>query len=434
MKVTVFGLGYVGVVTSSCLAREGHEVVGVDVAGSKVDMVNAGRTPIVEEGVAGLIADGVTEGRLRATTDAEEAVARTDLALICVGTPSRADGSLDQRYLAQVLEQIGGALRARTTHYNVVVRSTIVPGTLRDLVIPTLERSSGRPVGTGYEVSFHPEFLREGTAVRDFYHPPKIVVGERAPGTGRAVMDLYGAKFDAPRVSCSFEIAEMVKYCDNLFHAVKVTFANEVGIFCHAHGIDSKRVMEIFCSDTKLNVSAKYLQPGFAFGGSCLPKDLRAFLSVARTHSLRVPMLEQVLPSNSAQIERALDLILASGCRRVGLHGIAFKPGTDDLRESPLVELAERLLGKGRRIILFDEEVEVARLVGGNKSFVEQKLPHLAELLTSRIADFDGCDLIVLGHDVGNPQLESWLTSGKQVLDLTGNRSSERRTGLTCIV
>jgi GDP-mannose 6-dehydrogenase len=434
MKVSIFGLGYVGVVTSACLARDGHEVVGVDVTAGKVDDVNAGRSPIIEPEVDTLIAAAVAEGRLSATTDAQAALAATDLALICVGTPSRPDGSLDDRYLVQVIEQVGRLLGERGRRFDVVVRSTVVPGTLRKSVIPLLERVSGRPAGDGYEVSFHPEFLREGTAVYDFYNPPKIVVGERSEGTGDAVLGLYDAAIEAPRVRCSLEVAEMVKYCDNMFHALKVTFANEVGIFCRAHRIDSQEVMQIFCSDTKLNISPRYLRPGFAFGGSCLPKDLRAFLSVARSLSLRLPMLESVLPSNALQVESAVEAVIASGARRVGLHGIAFKAGTDDLRESPLVDLAERLLGKGRRLVVFDEQVKMARLVGGNRSYIDQKLPHLAELLTDKLGDLDDCDLIVLGHATDDARVERWLEQGKQVLDLTGVRSADPRRGVSCIV
>jgi GDP-mannose 6-dehydrogenase len=434
MKVSIFGLGYVGVVTSGCLARQGHEVIGVDVASAKVQSVSAGHSPIVEDQLGEIVSNAVASGRLRATTDAALAVTESDLAMICVGTPSRTDGSLDQRFLMQVVEQIGRALRDRRRPFHVVVRSTITPGTLRQQVIPALAEVTGRPAGDGYEVSFHPEFLREGSAVNDFYRPPKIVVGERAAGSGRGVLELYDESFEAPRFACPIELAEMVKYCDNLYHAVKVTFANEVGMFCQAHDIDSQAVMDIFCADTKLNISPRYLRPGFAFGGSCLPKDLRAFLSIARRRNIPVPMLDHVLSSNTAQVARALELIVASEVRRIGLYGIAFKPRTDDLRESPLVELAERLLGKGRRIVVYDENVLVARLVGGNRSFVDQKLPHLAELLVPEVSALDPCELIVAGHPASDDLVERWLAAGKLVIDLTGARSGQRRQGLTSIV
>lgn len=434
MNISVFGLGYVGIVTAACFSREGHQVVGVDVQPVKVDMVNAGQTPIIEEQIGELIQEAVQAGRLRATSDTAAAIAATDLAIVCVGTPSRPDGSLDNRYITQVMGEIGAALKTRTTPFHVVVRSTMVPGTLRKLVIPTLEQSSGRSLGDGYEVVFHPEFLREGTSVFDFYNPPKIVVGESRKGAGQAVLDLYSAKIEAPRIVCAIEVAEMVKYCDNLYHAVKVTFANEVGQFCHAHGINSQEVMGIFCQDKKLNISHRYLKPGFAFGGSCLPKDLRAFLSVAKTHHLALPMLENVIPSNGRQIERALNLILAAGARKIGFHGIAFKAGTDDLRESPLVELAERLLGKGKQLVVFDEKVQVARLLGGNKSFVEEKFPHLATLLTDQAEALLDCDLILVGHAANVEQITRWTNAGKQVLDLTGQHSQAGINQLHCIV
>ncbi|HVY69571.1 MAG TPA: nucleotide sugar dehydrogenase, partial [Verrucomicrobiae bacterium] len=415
MKISVFGLGYVGVVTAACFAKEGHTIVGVDVSAAKVDLVNAGQTPIIEDQVGELVREAVANGRLHATLDAAKAVAETSLAIVCVGTPSRPDGSLDHQFVGQVIGQIGAALRDRKTPFFVVVRSTMLPGTMRDLVLPLLEKSSGRPAGEGYEVVFHPEFLREGTSVADFYHPPKIVVGERVPGGGKAVLDLYAEKIEAPRIVCAIDVAEMVKYCDNLYHALKVTFANEIGQFCHAHGLDSREVMRIFCEDKKLNLSARYLRPGFAFGGSCLPKDLRAFLSTARQRHLALPMLDGILPSNTRQIERALEMVLARGARRIALYGIAFKPGTDDLRESPLVELAERLLGKGKQLVIYDEKVQVAKLVGGNKSYVEQKLPHLAELLVDRVEAINGCQLVLLGHPASRELMDSWRAAGLQI-------------------
>jgi len=418
MAISVFGLGYVGVITAACLARNGHELVGVDVAASKVDLVNAGRSPIIEAEIDELVAEVVRGGRLRATTDAAEAVAATDLAIICVGTPSQPGGALDRSYVQQVGQQIGSALRGRTRPFYVVVRSTVVPGTTRAFIIPTLEQASGRSVGDGFEVAFHPEFLREGTSVYDFYNPPKIVVGERIPGAGAPVLALYDTAFACPRIACPIESAEMVKYCDNLFHGVKVTFANEVGQLCHAVGADAQQVMGIFCQDTKLNISPAYLRPGFAFGGSCLGKDLRAFLSLARQENLSLPMLEGVLPSNRQQIERAAAQVLSLGVRQIGLYGLAFKPGTDDLRESPLVQLAEQLLGKGIRLRVYDECVKIARLIGGNKSYVEQKLPHLAELLVAHPDELDHCQAIVLGHPAPVDLIRRWLAAGKPVQDL----------------
>lgn len=435
MNISVFGLGYVGIVTAACFAREGHQIMGVDVQPVKVDMVNAGQSPIIEDQIDQLIQDAVAAGRLKATLDTALAIQTTDLAIICVGTPSQPDGSLDNRYIRQVMTEIGAQLRHRQTPFHIVVRSTMVPGTLRNLVIPTLEQTSDRSLGDGYEVVFHPEFLREGTSVYDFYHPPKIVVGEGRPGSSQAILDLYSETIEAPRIVCPIEVAEMVKYCDNLFHAVKVTFANEIGQFCHNHAIDSQEVMEIFCQDTKLNLSPKYLKPGFAFGGSCLPKDLRAFLSVARNQNLNLPMLENVIPSNQRQIERALDMILAAKVSKIGFYGISFKPGTDDLRESPLVELAERLLGKGKQLTIYDEKVQIARLIGGNKSYVEQVFPHLANFLTDQLEELLNCEMVLVGHPIDPSTIETWTETGIAVLDLTGKYSrADINNRLSCII
>jgi GDP-mannose 6-dehydrogenase len=434
MNISVFGLGYVGVVTAACLAEEGHQVIGVDVASSKVDLVNAGETPIIEERIGDMVKGNVANGRLSATQDIKGALQQSEMAIVCVGTPSRSDGSLNQEYIRQVVAQIGEELREREESFLVVMRSTMVPGTIRDLVLPTLEEHSGKKLGHGYEVVFHPEFLRESTSVYDFYNPPKIVVGECSEGSGAKLLKIYTEKFDAPRVVCGVEVAEMVKYCDNLFHAVKVTFGNEVGQFCHAHGINSQEVMDIFCQDRKLNISHRYLKPGFAFGGSCLPKDLRAFLSVAREKSVQLPMLEGVLPSNNVQIERCLTQVLAAGKKRIGFHGIAFKAGTDDLRESPYVELAERLLGKGCELTFFDKFVDVSRLVGKNKSYIEQVFPHLADMVTGDLQALDSSELILLCHQVGPATLDLWLETGKVVIDLTGAFSASERVGLDCVV
>jgi GDP-mannose 6-dehydrogenase len=434
MKISVFGLGYVGVVTAACLAREGHKIIGVDVQPIKVDMINSGQSPIIEEQIDKLVFDAVSNGSLKATLDSNVAVKSSDLAIVCVGTPSKGDGSLDNQYITQVVSQIGRALREREAPFYIVIRSTVLPGTLRDLVIPTLEQSCGRALGDGYEVTFHPEFLREGTSVSDFYNPPKIVVGEASPGSSQKVLDLYSAEIEAPRIVCSIEVAEMLKYCDNLFHALKITFANEVGQFCRCNGIDSQEVMSIFCQDTKLNLSAKYLKPGFAFGGSCLPKDLRAFLSVARMQNLKLPMLENVIVSNQQQIERSLDLVLSTNASRIGFHGIAFKPGTDDLRESPLVELGERLLGKGKKLVIFDEKVQIARLIGGNKSYVEQVFPHLAGFLTEQIDRLLDCEVVLIGHPVSEECLQNYLKNGIKVMDLTGTLSRRYNPAIFSIV
>jgi GDP-mannose 6-dehydrogenase len=426
MKISVFGLGYVGAVTAACLAKEGHTVVGVDVAAGKVDLINAGQSPLLEEGISELIADEVKAGRLSAATDIEKAVHGSDIALVCVGTPSQANGSLDDRYIRQVIGEIGELIAKRDSPFLIVVRSTVTPGTMTDLVIPLLESTTGRPAGDGYDVAFHPEFLREGSSIADFYAPPKIVVGERVPGSGDAVLELYGEHIVAPRIVCELPVAETVKYCDNLFHALKITFANEIGLMCKSLGIDGVSAMEIFCQDKKLNISNKYLMPGFAFGGSCLPKDLRAFTALAQSQDIKLPMLESLLPSNVLQIEYAINEILETGAKKVGFHGLAFKKGTDDLRESPYVELAERLLGKGKDLVFYDELLHDSQLIGGNKAYVQQKLPHLADLLTNDPEDLIESELILICHQPSEELVSEWRQKEIGVIDLTGIRTKKK--------
>jgi GDP-mannose 6-dehydrogenase len=405
--------------------------VGVDTAAAKVAMVNGGQTPIVEEGIAELVQRCVASGRLRAVTDGKDVLSEADIAIICVGTPSRADGALDHGYVLKVCEEIGAAIRARTRPIVLVFRSTMVPGSMRGLVLPALEKACGAPAGQFFRAVFHPEFLREGTSVKDFYEPPKIVVGADSEEDALAAFSLYPAKYSGPRITCSIEVAEMVKYTDNVFHAVKITFANEIGQFCHAHGIDSHEVMQIFCKDTKLNISPYYLKPGFAFGGSCLPKDLRAFLSEANHKSLSLPMLQGVLPSNRHQLERVLGMVLALNPKKVGFYGLAFKQGTDDLRESPYVELAERLMGKGKELVFFDREVHVSRLIGRNKSFIENAFPHLSRVLTEDVNALESCDLVLLSHRPPEDLIRGWLERRMKVLDLTGFQRG--KTGATCL-
>jgi GDP-mannose 6-dehydrogenase len=419
MKISVFGLGYVGVVTAACLAKDGHTVLGVDISPEKVNLINQGKSPIIEEDVDELIAVARAAGRLSATLDPVAAVRESDLVLVCVGTPSAPNGSLITRYVEAVCQQIGALLYHRINPLALVIRSTLIAGAMRTVVIPALEKGYGGRLDGKCAVVFHPEFLREGTSVKDFFDPPKIIVGEGVLGSGKLLLELY-RKFTAPVFCTSYEVAEMVKYADNIFHALKITFANEIGLFCHAHGVDSREVLEIFCTDTKLNLSPRYLQPGFAFGGSCLPKDLRAFLHRARMKDLNLPMLEGILPSNKSQIESAAEAVLRTGARRVGFWGLAFKPGTDDLRESPLVSLAELLSGKGVTVKIHDKFVNVTRLVGGNRAYIEQHMPHLAKLLVAMPNGLDTCELIVIGHPVKAEVVDVWLQQGKRVYDLTG--------------
>ena len=398
MKVSVFGLGYVGSVSAASFAADGHTVVGVDVNPDKVASLNEGRSPIVEMGLDELIRDTAANGSLRATTDTKEAVHVTDLSLLCVGTPSRKNGSLDLSYLERVSEQIGDALKDKDTYHVVVVRSTVLPGTTHDIVIPALERTSGKKYGTGFGVTVNPEFLREGTAIDDFRNPPLTLVGHNYATDAEPTQALYG-KVEAPMVTTSIRTAEMIKYSSNTWHALKVVFANEIGNLCKRVGIDSHEVMDIFCQDEKLNLSSYYMKPGFAFGGSCLPKDVRALQYRAKEVDLDMPVIQAILGSNQLQIQHALDQIMESGKKRVGLLGFSFKAGTDDLRESPIVILAEALLGKGYQLKIYDKNVSIARLVGANKDYINTQIPHLSSLLCETIDEvLDGSDIIVVGN------------------------------------
>jgi len=372
----VFGLGYVGCVSAACLAKAGWRVIGVDVHDTKLDMINQGTSPVLEAGLADLVREQVAAGRLRATTDVAEAIGEAAFSLICVGTPSKPNGAIDSTYVARVCEDIGRALRGRPGRHVVVVRSTVVPGTVDTVVRPTLERAAQRALGDTLAVCVNPEFLREGTSLHDFYNPPFTLIGSDDASAAREVAALY-ASVPAPVHVVDIKAAEIVKYACNAFHGLKVTFANEIGNICRALGIDSREVMRVFCEDTKLNLSAYYLKPGFAFGGSCLPKDLRALVHRARQLDVETPVLAAVLQSNRQQVERAVDMVLRTGKRRVGILGLTFKPGTDDLRESPLVTLAETLLGKGMQLAIYDPDVSAARVMGANRAYIEQEIPHI---------------------------------------------------------
>ena len=419
MKVSVFGLGYVGSVSAASFAADGHHVVGVDVNADKVAAINAGRSPIVEPGLDEVLARTVAEGRLRATTETAEAVRDTEVSLLCVGTPSRKNGSLDLTYLERVSEQIGAALHDAPGYHVVVVRSTVLPGTTHDVVIPALERASGKKYGEGFGVSVNPEFLREGTALKDFRKPPLTLVGHNHAADASGTIALYQA-IDAPLISTSIRVAEMMKYTSNAWHALKVCFANEIGNLCKRVGVDSHEVMDIFCRDEKLNLSSYYLKPGFAFGGSCLPKDVRALQYRAKEVDLDMPVISQILASNRLQIQHAFDQILDTGKKKIGLLGFSFKAGTDDLRESPIVILAEQLLGKGLSLCIYDKNVSLAKLVGANKEYIEQQIPHLSSLLCDTIEDvIDRSEVIVVGNQ--SPEFADALTrtqSDQIVIDL----------------
>jgi GDP-mannose 6-dehydrogenase len=401
MNVSVFGLGYVGTVSAACLAADGHLVVGVDVNADKVASVNRGRSPIVEPGLDDLLAQTVCAGALRATTDVEAAVHDSDVSLICVGTPSRRNGSLDPTYLTRVSQQLGAALRGSSRYHVVVVRSTVLPGTTQEVVIPALERESGGRYGDDFGVAVNPEFLREGTALADFRRPPFTLVGHNHAADASGTAALY-AGISSELVSTSIRVAEMIKYAGNTWHALKVCFANEIGNLCKPLGIDSHEVMDLFCRDQKLNLSATYLKPGFAFGGSCLPKDVRALQYRAKELDVELPLIQSILPSNRLQIQHALDEVLGTGKKSIGLLGFSFKAGTDDLRESPMVILAEALLGKGLHLTIYDRNVSLARLVGTNKSYIDEQIPHLASLLCESVDDvIDRSQVVVVGNRSG---------------------------------
>jgi GDP-mannose 6-dehydrogenase len=398
MNVSIFGLGYVGSVSAATFADDGHTVIGVDVNPTKVAMLNSGQSPIVEPGLGELIESTVAAGRLRATTSAAEAVEATDVSLVSVSTPSRRNGSLDLTHLTRVCEQLGEALQRKTAYHVVVIRSTVLPGTTHDTVIPTLEQTSGKRYGTDFGVAVNPEFLREGSAVKDIRHPPLTLVGHNHAADATGTIALYQG-IEAPLVTSTIRVAEMIKYASNTWHALKVCFGNEIGNLCKRLDIDSHEVMEIFCRDDKLNLSPYYLKPGFAFGGSCLPKDVRALEYRAKELDLDLPVLQSVLRSNHLQIQQAVEQIVETGRKRVGLLGFSFKAGTDDLRESPMVILAETLLGKGYAVRIYDRNVLVARLTGSNKDYIEQQIPHLSRLLCESIDDvLDQSEVIVIGN------------------------------------
>jgi GDP-mannose 6-dehydrogenase len=431
MKLSVLGLGYVGAVSAGCLARDGHEVIGVDPELRKVDLINAGRTPVIEKDIGEIIEEQVAAGRLRATTDVVAALGNSDLLLVCVGTPSVPNGGIDLKYVRRVCEQIGTALRRHHGAPVVVVRSTMLPGTMRELVIPTLEANSGKRAGTEFGVCINPEFLREGTAVYDYYHPPKTVVGEFNRASGDLLASLY-ARMPGPLIRTDIETAEMVKYADNAWHALKVGFANEIGNICKALEVDSHRVMDIFCQDTKLNLSPYYLKPGFAFGGSCLPKDLRALLYKAKTLDLTLPILGAILLSNEQQIERGVRAVVEQGNRKVGILGFSFKSGTDDLRESPVVELAERLIGKGFELRLYDGNVRLAAIHGANRDYILNRVPHISRLMVASIEEvLDHADTIVIGNAAPEfRDVPKRLTDGKTIIDLVRITDSRSVSGV----
>ena len=426
MNVSIFGMGYVGVVSAACLAKLGHRVVGVDVNPAKVALINAGKSPIVEPGIAELLAGLVASGRVVATTDSAAAVAESDVSMVSVGTPSGRSGAPSLEAIDHVALQIGEAIGQKKTQHAVVIRSTVPPGTVKDRVAPALLRASGRKLGEGLELLDNPEFLREGRAVADFEKPPFTLIGASSDQAVAVARQLYHG-IEAPLIVTDERTSESIKYLCNIFHAVKIGFANEAGAVLKGLGIDARVAMQVFCQDTVLNISSAYLRPGFAFGGSCLPKDLRGFLSLAAGEQIETPFLAGLLAANACHVDRAFEMIAKGGRRRVAFFGLSFKPGTDDMRESPQVALAEKLIGKGYELAIYDRDVELARLTGANKAFIEHEIPHLGRLLKGTVEEtLDGAGVIVIGHaGKAAAAVIAAQHQGRTIVDLQGVESLE---------
>ena len=425
MKISIFGLGYVGAVSLACLSRDGHHVVGVDIDRAKLDLIAAGKTPVVEEGMVELMAEVAAGGRVVVTTDVQQAVRDTDVSLVCVGTPSAANGSQDQSAVLRLAADIGKAIADKPAPHVVVFRSTLVPGTVEDVLRPIFEAASGKKDGEGFFLCFQPEFLREGSSIRDYDKPPFTIVGANHAEPVDRLRELFGhlpCKF----IETSVRSAEMMKVCCNNFHALKITFANETARLCDALGVDAFQVMDLLCQDTQLNISRAYLKPGFAFGGSCLPKDLRATTHLAKMHDVEIPVLGSIMQSNRDHLEVAIAKVLASGKRRVGFIGLSFKTGTDDLRESPLVGLAEHLIGKGMQLAIYDPEVTLSRLLGANRRYIENHLPHIGDLLSADIGEVIAkSEVLVLGlnDEATQSALAQHCRADQTVIDLVHVRN-----------
>ncbi len=397
MKISIFGLGYVGAVSLACLSRDGHEVIGVDIDATKLDLIMAGKTPVVEEGMVDLMALAAASGRVAVTTDAQQAVLDSEISLVCVGTPSAANGSQDQGAILRLAAEMGRAIAGKSAPHIVVFRSTLVPGTVEDVLRPIIEDESGKKDGVDFFLCFQPEFLREGSSIRDYDKPPFTVVGANHAYPVERLRELFG-NLPCRFIETSVRSAEMMKYCCNNFHALKITFANETARLCAALGVDAFEVMDLVCQDTQLNISTAYLRPGYAFGGSCLPKDLRATTYLAKIHDVDIPMLGGIMQSNRNHLDVALNKLLAFGKRKIGFVGLSFKTGTDDLRESPLVTLAEQLIGKGMQLAIYDPEVHLASLLGANRNFIEKHLPHIGQMMRADLAEvISESEVLVIG-------------------------------------
>lgn len=417
-SVSIFGLGYVGSVSAACFAHMGHKVTGVDISKNKVELLDSGRTPIIEARMEELVAEANKSCRLHATTDSIAAVLASDISFVCVGTPSLRSGKLDLSHVEHVSGEIGSALKKKNSFHTVVLRSTVLPGTTETVMIPAIEKNSGKKQGVDFAVCYNPEFMREGSAVGDFLQPPYTILGSQDSGQLAPLRELYqdipGAKFET-----TIRVAEMVKYVSNLYHAVKVGFANEIGTLCKNLDVESDRVTKIFMSDTKLNISSAYLSPGFAFGGSCLPKDLRAITHKAKELDLQLPLLESLMPSNNQHVDRGVEAVLKTGKRKIALLGLSFKAGTDDLRESPQVQLIKRLLGEGCNVKVWDKDVSLGRLAGSNRQYIEDVIPHIGSLLSADMPEvIRDAEVVVIGTKVEKADLARLLTPSQIVIDL----------------
>lgn len=421
MRISIFGMGYVGAVCAACLADRGHTVIGVDIAQTKIDLINRGHSPIVEPGLQELLRRGVAAGRIRATADTVDAIRHSDLSMVCVGTPSKKNGDLDLRFVQAVVADIGVALRDKQERHTVVIRSTVLPGTTKEVVVPLLEDTSLKRAGHDFGLAVNPEFLRESTAIADYNAPSMTVIGEWDEASGDMLAQLY-ADLPAPLIRKPIEVAEMVKYTCNVWHATKITFANEIGNIAKELGVDGREVMEVMCQDSKLNLSSYYLKPGYAFGGSCLPKDVRALNFRATQVDVAHPLIGSLMRSNEIHLRRAFDLVASFGDRRVGMLGLSFKPQTDDLRESPLVELAEMLIGKGYELSIFDKNIEYARVHGANREYITRRIPHISSLLIPDLDEvIERSDVLVVGQrDRSFEKVLNGARGERKVVDLVG--------------
>jgi GDP-mannose 6-dehydrogenase len=421
-KISIFGLGYVGAVSLACLARDGHEMTGVDIDRTKLDLLRSGQAPIVETGIQELTRAVIRGGTVTVTDSVRDAILSTDLSFVCVGTPARTNGNQDLSAITRIAEQIGAVLPQKATRHVIVVRSTVRPGTVEEVVQPAIEAASGLKAGRDFSVCFQPEFLREGTSINDYDNPPLTVVGTHDDEAAEILRSVFG-HLPCEFVHTSIRTAEMLKYACNAFHAVKVTFANEIGRISQVAGVDPNEVMKLLCMDRQLNISSAYLRPGFAFGGSCLPKDLKALLYLAKSKDVELPMLGNILPSNAAHIEHAIEQVLASGRRSVGMIGLSFKAGTDDLRESPLVIMAERFIGKGLQLSIYDPQVNIARLIGANRRYIEESIPHIASLMTADLAELvRNSDVLIAAMKTPDVLgvLDAYTREDQLLLDIAG--------------